>query len=361
MQWRDALLRRFPRLEAVPADNYVVGGAIRDLLLGQDPADVDIASNDALAVANRIGPRVIRLGGNTGDDLSAYRVVEGGHVYDVAPLLDGDIVRDLGRRDFTVNALAVDLRTGELLDQHGGQKDLEARLVRMVRAENFDDDPLRMLKTVRMAVRHDFAVDGATIDAVQPRAAAILSVAAERVWYELSVIFEQRRFRTAIRLLRETGLDVPLFGRSIDASAYHEDDVSLKGSFALLVSDPRGFARRWRWGEAFLRQVVALQQLLAANDRVALYDAGEEVARQLPAVLRALGRGADARRVEGEMLGSLFATKPLLSGDEIAAATGLGSGPAIGQLKRGVLEAQIRGEIHTRDEALAMLRVRPQP
>src|SRR5687768_9034771 len=102
MQWRDELLRRFPRLQGVPGGSYVVGGAIRDLLLGLEPADVDIAATEPLRIAERIGQRVIRLG--DAEDVSAYRVVEGGHVYDVAPLLDDDIVRDLARRDFTVNA-----------------------------------------------------------------------------------------------------------------------------------------------------------------------------------------------------------------------------------------------------------------
>ncbi|HEX2120293.1 MAG TPA: hypothetical protein VHL59_01505, partial [Thermoanaerobaculia bacterium] len=135
MRWRDTLTRLFPALSTLGPDCYVVGGAIRDLLLGRDPADVDVACLDPLAAARSLGGRLVRLGDE--EHLSAYRVVLPEHVYDFAALLDGSIDADLARRDFTVNAMAVDLAKDLLLDPHGGRADLDARLVRMVRAENF--------------------------------------------------------------------------------------------------------------------------------------------------------------------------------------------------------------------------------
>src|SRR5712671_5303782 len=151
---RDDLLRLFPRLRDLPCHAYVVGGAVRDLIFGAAPADVDVACLDPLACARALGRSVLRLGRE--DHLSAWRVVDGPHVYDFAALLDGSIGADLARRDFTVNAMAVDLRSGALLDPHEGREDLRRHLVRMVDAGNFDDDPLRMVKAVRMAVRLDF-------------------------------------------------------------------------------------------------------------------------------------------------------------------------------------------------------------
>lgn len=342
MQWRDELSRRFPALTKLGDDCYVVGGAIRDLLLGREPSDADLACNDPLASAQSIRPRVIRLGDD--EQLTAYRVFDGEDAYDVAETLEHDIDVDLARRDFTINAMAFHFASDRLLDPHGGQRDIEARLVRMVRASNFDDDPLRMLKAVRMAVIYDFAIERETLDAIRTRASRILDVAAERVTYELGLIFGARKLRTAIELLRETGLDLGMQLRDVAS-----DDVSLAGACALLVEDPRAHAERWRWSADLLRDVLTLQRLIGAHDRVALYDAGEVVASQLPGVLRAVGR---------EELLDLpdFSTRALLTGGEIAEIAGVAPGQELGRIKRALLEAQIRGEVKTRDDAVGFVR-----
>src|ERR1051326_887510 len=235
---RDELLALFPALRQLPANAYVVGGAVRDLLLGAHPADVDVACLDPLACARTLRRKVIRLGRE--EHISAYRVIDGKHAYDFAALLDGALDADLGRRDFTINAMAVDLASGALLDPHGGRRDLDARLVRMVDAANFDDDPLRMLKAIRMAVR----------------------------------------------------LDVALFGRALDATRYHADDVPLAAALAILVDDPPAFAERWKWSDALRRDVVAPQRLASERTLVSPYDAGADGG----AVAR---RGNDARRGRG--------------------------------------------------------------
>ncbi|HJQ40534.1 MAG TPA: hypothetical protein VKB93_25600 [Thermoanaerobaculia bacterium] len=333
MPWRDELVRRFPALATLPPSSYVVGGAIRDLLLGREPADADVACLDPLAAARTISPKVIRLGDQ--EHLSAYRVVLPEHVYDFAELLDGNIADDLARRDFTVNAMAVDLSNGALLDPHGGQQDLRDGIVRMVHAENFDDDPLRTLKGVRMAVKYGMSIDEATIAAIRARAPKLASVAKERVMYELSVIFSSNAFRNAVELLHRTALDEVL---GFQTREFHADDVSFAGSLALLGGDHLG------WSHALLRDVQTLRRLVEHHDRIALYDAGESVARQLPALLRALGRD-DALDFPD------FSIRPLLTGDEI----GIAPGPELGRVKRALLEAQIRGDVTTKDEARAFV------
>jgi len=339
---RDELLALFPALRKLSPDAYVVGGAIRDLLRGAHPADADVACLDPLACAKTLRRKVIRLGRE--EHISAYRVVDGAHVYDFAALLDGSIDADLRRRDFTVNAMAVDLAGGALLDPHGGRADLAARIVRMVDARNFDDDPLRMLKAIRMAVRLGFAIDDGTVAAIRPRAGAIAGVAAERVAYELSTIFSADAFRRAVALLRETALDVPLFGRELDAARFHADDVPLAAAFAILVDDPPAFAERWKWSDALLRDVVALQRLASEHPPLALYDAGERLAAQLPPLLRALGHDGAVEMPD-------FSVKPLLTGDDIARLAKIEPGPRVGALKRVLVEAQLRGDVKTRGDA----------
>jgi tRNA nucleotidyltransferase/poly(A) polymerase len=336
----EELLRRFPRLAKLPAPAYVVGGAVRDLMRGAEPADVDVATLNPHDAAATLGRKIITLGGP--EHLRAYRVVDREHVYDFADILDGDIDTDLARRDFTINAMAVDLADGALLDPHGGQDDLTARKVRMVRPSNFDDDPLRMLKGVRMAVRLDFDFDRETLDPIRARAAQITSVAQERVTYELSLIFSANRFARAVALLHETRLDVPL---ELATREFSVDDVSYAGALALLVRDPKPYAEHWRWSDSLLRDVLALQRLVDAHAPIDLYDAGESVARQLPAVQRAL------RREPVTIDEHLFTIQPLLTGNEIARLLGIEPGPRVGSVKRALVEAQVRGEVTTREAA----------
>src|SRR5918996_4013032 len=111
---------------------WLVGGAVRDRLLGRATVDVDVAVDGepraaARAIAGAAGGAAFRLSGAFG----AWRVVGPGHAWyvDLVPLRDGDIVADLAARDFTINAMAEPLAGGELVDPHGGQEDLARRLV----------------------------------------------------------------------------------------------------------------------------------------------------------------------------------------------------------------------------------------
>jgi len=323
---RNALVWVFPKLVELPAHSEAVGGAVRDLMLNVMPVDVDVECDDPLACATALG-KVITLGHG---DLTVYRVVVDERVYDFSRRTD------LGRRDFTINAIAVDLTTDELRDPFGGEPDIKGRLVRMIDPQNLEDDPLRMLRAVRLAVRYDFAIDEPTVAAIRRRAGRITTVAAERVTYELHAIFSAGKFRRALQLLNETALDEPLFGFEVDANRFNADDVSLAAAYALLVRDARQFARRWRWSDALLRDVLTLQQLMRSPNLIALYDAGEKVARQLP--LRVVQMPD-------------FSIKPLLNGREIGSLAGVEPGPELGAIKRSLLEAQLRGEIRTREEA----------
>ena len=341
MSLLDELLERFPRLSLVPLPAWVVGGAVRDRLLGAEPVDVDLAVADPVAAARATGRKVIQLGRGP---LSAWRVVQEGRTYDFAEIVGGTLETDLARRDFTVNAIALDLKSGELIDPHHGREDLAAGIVRMIDPSNFDDDPLRMLKAVRMAVRFGFAIDSSTADAIRSRAPAIVSSAGERTGYELSLIFSAGRLRSAIDLLHRCGLDLPLFGAPLDSAAVHADDVPLAPSLALLVRDPRAVARRWRWSSSLLQNVLTLQKLASDHSLISLFAAGEEVAGQLPVLLRAMGKETSVPMPD-------FTMRPLLDGQAISAMTGLPEGRTLGMVVRRLIEAQILGMVTTRDEA----------
>lgn len=332
MWLRDELLRRFPALQSLPAHSVAVGGAIRDLLIGRKPADVDVECDDPESCARAVG-RPIPLGRG---DLKVYRAVAGDLVYDFSARTA------LRRRDFTMNAIALDLTTAELSDPFSGEADIRRRVVRMIDAANFQDDPLRMLRAVRLALQFDFTIDEKTATAIRRRAAHIATVAAERVTYELNATFSMNKFRTALRLLGETGLDEPLFGYPVDATLFFADDVSCAGAFALLLRDPKRFAERWKWGRDLLRKVTTLQALLRDPKLVSIYEAGERIGAQIPALFRATNREVPSMPD--------FSMRSLLDGDDIARISGV-SGPALGAAKRKLIEAQLRGEVTTREEA----------
>jgi tRNA nucleotidyltransferase/poly(A) polymerase len=334
---RDELLTRFPALASIPPNAVAVGGAVRDIILGRIPADVDVETDHPESCAAALG-KVIPLGRG---DLKVYRAVKDGLVYDFSGRTD------LRRRDFTINAISVDLTTGEVQDPFHGQKHIQQRIVRMIEAKNFQDDPLRVLRGVRLALQFDFAIENETIVAIRRRASHIVTVAAERVTYELHTVLSRGTFRDAVRLLNETALDEALFGYAFDAGRFHADDVSLAGAYSLLVHDPKRFSERWKWSDALLREVMTLQHLLRDPDLLTIYEAGEGIGKQLPALFRAVDREVQPMPD--------FAMKPLLTGDDIA-ALGVVRGPALGLAKRALIEAQLRGRVQTREEAERLIR-----
>jgi tRNA nucleotidyltransferase/poly(A) polymerase len=368
------LFRDFPLLAGVGAHGYLVGGAVRDAMLGEHPADVDIACVDAEAAARELARKarrkVIPLGH---ERFGAFRVVTEQGTYDFAELTGGSIENDLGRRDFTINAMAITLDGHRLLDPHGGQKDLQDRLVRMVSTQNFDDDPLRMLKAVRMAMRYGFEIEPATVRAIRERAGAIETIAAERVTYELTTILGLAPLPRALGLLHETRFDEVLFGPARSAlecgsllplSEPIDADDARVIAFALIFAGAAAaagrFAERWRWSDALTRSVLALihfveERRAGARDPrslvIPMYDAGEVTARRAVALLRANHEDEVAAPID-ELLRergeAIFSTVPLLTGTEIGELTGIAAGPEIGRLKRALLEAQLRGEVTDR-------------
>src|SRR5262249_38633722 len=139
---------------------WVVGGAVRDEFLARPVVDLDIAVRDPRAAgrayANRADAALFPLSERHG----AWRGALGrGRTVDFTPLRDG-IDADLATRDFTINAIAAPLAGGDWVDPHHGGRDLRSRLVRAVSPTVFKDDPLRLLRAVRLEDELDFRLEG---------------------------------------------------------------------------------------------------------------------------------------------------------------------------------------------------------
>jgi poly(A) polymerase len=224
-----------PGLDAVRAiapvpDAWLVGGSVRDLLLGRRVVDVDLVverdpAEAARALARREGGIPFPLSERHG----AWRVVRDGGAVDITASR-GAVADDLGRRDFTINAMAVPLAGGELLDPHGGRPDLEARRLRTVSERVFADDPLRLLRLARLAHELGFTVDPEAERLARRDAHLATRPSGERVLIEIRRLLEPEHPDDGIRLLDRLGvLDVVLpeaaAMRGVEQSPFHHLDV----------------------------------------------------------------------------------------------------------------------------------------
>jgi tRNA nucleotidyltransferase (CCA-adding enzyme) len=221
-------LERFgPVLDALPGPAYLVGGTVRDLLRRHPPRfDFDVAvvgdaEAYATALAERLGGR-LTTHGRFGTATVHYD--DGAHVDvatarsetyptpaalpEVAPA--DSIEDDLARRDFTINAMAVSLPDGELVDPLQGREHLRERLVRVLHEASFVEDPTRIFRAARYEARLDFRMDPKTETLAMLAAPAVAQLSGARVREELYAIFEEEDPERILARLHQLGVDVQL-------------------------------------------------------------------------------------------------------------------------------------------------------
>jgi poly(A) polymerase len=212
---------------------WLVGGAVRDRLLGRATDDVDVAlEGDPRGAARAIARATRGVAFELSGAFGAWRVVGRDHSWhiDLVTLRDGDIRADLAARDFTINAMAEPLAGGDVLDPHGGRADLEARRVRMIAESALADDPLRTLRAVRLVCELDLELDAATATATGRYASGIDRVAPERVFGELKRIVTAQRARHGLELMDAHGLTAAVLPEltalhGVEQNEFHHADV----------------------------------------------------------------------------------------------------------------------------------------
>ena len=199
---------------------FLVGGCVRDLLLGREPADYDVATNATPAEALQLFPQGLDVGAHFGVillhhdswkvEIATFRsdvgYSDGRHpdqvVYSKTP------EEDVQRRDFTINGLLMRHDTGEVLDFVGGRADLDAHIIRAIGKPplRFAEDKLRMLRGVRFAARFGYRIEPFTFKAIRQHAHEVHVVSAERVRDELTRLLTEGAARRAFELLDELAL-----------------------------------------------------------------------------------------------------------------------------------------------------------
>ncbi len=365
---------------------YLVGGAVRDLLRGGAPPDLDlVVEGDAVQVANRVGENVavhdrfgtstVELDGHTYDLARARRerYDHPGALPDVEP---APLVEDLNRRDFTVNAIAIALggpEAGSLTAAPRALEDLDERMLRILHEKSFIDDPTRLLRLARYRSRLRFAVEPRTAElareAVESR--ALETVSGARVGAELRLLAREPDPVSALSALNAFRLDAaihPEFGLSGP-----EAEVARRG-LALLPGDGRGDLLVL----AVAARGVQRSELGSLLDRLA-FPAGErdvilaaalgsdQVAPSLTAARRPSEMAAAVGGAGPELVaiaGALGAEQPAtewldrlrhvrleIDGRDLLAA-GIPEGPRVGLALRAALAAKLDGLVSGREEEL---------
>ncbi len=209
------------RVEEIISPVYEVGGSLRDELMGQEPKDYDFstphdpeyierkireAKKRPFLIGKRFGTIGLKLGGKL-VEITTFRVetYESGSRKPQVAFVD-DITADLGRRDFTVNAIA--RRDNRIIDPFGGREDIKSKIIRCVGAPTtrFREDPLRILRVARLAAQLGFAIDASTEKSMKKTAHRILEVSKERWVAELDRLLMTAGAESGLRYLMDTGL-----------------------------------------------------------------------------------------------------------------------------------------------------------
>ena len=247
------------KLRAAGRYAWIVGGCVRDSLLGKAVADWDVATEARPNELMKIFPRAIPTGLQHG----TVTLVLGGHHYEITTLRgettysDGrrpdavhfveEIESDLARRDFAINAIAVDPQSGQLIDPFGGRTDLDAKVIRAVGKafERFSEDGLRVLRAARFSATLEFDLAPETFAAIAPTLDTFRKVSAERVRDEWVKTMKAKRPSRAFDVMRESGIlgvSCPelLEGVGMEQNKWHTFDVWRHGMACMdaCVGDP---------------------------------------------------------------------------------------------------------------------------
>jgi tRNA nucleotidyltransferase (CCA-adding enzyme) len=232
------------RLIAAGHRAYLVGGSLRDLCRGSRPADWDLATSAAPGEVRGLFPDAIP----TGERHGTMTIRRAGRAYEVTTLREdgtytdrrrpdrveftAEIERDLARRDFTVNAMALDLESGRFIDPEAGGADLAQKTLRAVGDPDrrFGEDALRLLRAARFSAQLEFAVEPATRAALARQAPGLAHVAPERIQKELIALLAARLPSSGIHLLAAVGLLPHILpelaeGIGVTQNRYHRYDV----------------------------------------------------------------------------------------------------------------------------------------
>jgi tRNA nucleotidyltransferase (CCA-adding enzyme) len=385
-------------LDCLPLETCVVGGAVRDALLGRVRSVVDldlVVPVDAVALAREIAAKY-RSGFVLLDaERSIARLVFAGVTVDFAQQMGGSLLADLTRRDYRMNAIAYHLRTQKLIDPLDGVADLQAKVVRMVSAENLAADPLRILRGYRQAAQLGFELDPETDQVIQQLSPSLQQVAAERVMTELRYLLavshtDARLLGAAAELLSawlpvnranlvaELQMITQALGlvQQQAPELWTELQQPLRSTLPTTLAD---IALLCGWLGSFPNQKLLMNLTMSTaeinavqigqqcsvlpipnpTEVVRLYELFQKVRQYFPLVVVLwLANGVNWEELHfcidhyTDPLDRLAHPVPIINGSELMSSLSLPPSPLIGQLLAAIQLARVQGKIFTKAEAL---------
>ncbi len=381
--------------EQAGAEPYLVGGAVRDALLGRSPTgDLDVtlvgADDSTFAqIARNTGGRIAKSSQfNTArleiDDCAVDLTMARAETYpnpgSLPVVSPGTLADDLARRDFSVNAMAVSLTSeswGRLFDPHGGRKDLREGQIRTLHEGSFRDDATRILRAARYAARLSFDLESDTLRSLEESIGFMPTISAARIRSEIERIFQEASIASmALQMLHDWGALTAIhpalafnqsawvrFGQECD-NLPTENRVTV--GFAVLgaglnVTDADAVAARIGLG-SLARRVLTESADLAA--RLSETNPAEMSNSQLADLLDPyhkrsvtgcfLASTGDVKERVGHYLADLRNMKPNLDGNDLV-NMGVPQGPEVGRILRKLRAANLDGELQTPDDERAMV------
>jgi tRNA nucleotidyltransferase (CCA-adding enzyme) len=389
-------------LDWLPPAAYLVGGNVRDALLGRHAEYLDLdfvlpagAVSTAKAIAQHYHAGFVLLDA----DRQIARVVFDHATVDFAQQVGDSLEEDLWRRDFTVNAIAYNPHNDQLIDPLQGYRDLQQKTIRMIAPDNLKEDPLRLLRAYRQSAQLGFTLESKTQATIHQLADLLQDIAAERVQGELSYLINSAKGTIALTRAWQDGLfaswlphatadslaQVAAIDRAAIALQDSWHELSLTGwtkdqqksprswlkiaKLACLVAPDPHLAESELWHLKYSRSEVqavltVMRCLPIAPDLTNLslrdqYLLFRGVGAAFPAwVLVSIAKGTELRAIQPLVQRFLTPSDPVahpvppLTGRDLMTVLQLSPGPQIGQLLEAVQLAQAEGQIHSYQEAL---------
>jgi len=374
---------------------YLVGGAVRDILLGRDSVDLDLVVegdapelaaslagriNAALLVHRRFGTARLRRHEMV-IDLATARSETYSHPGALPAVSPGSIADDLQRRDFTINAMAANLgpgRFGALVDPFSGEADLSRGLIRILHDRSFIDDATRMLRAVRYEQRFGFRLEESTGLLLRRHLSMLETISGDRIRHELELILKEDRPENALQRAQALGL-LQMVHPSLKADGWLKDryelarslsPTSMTLSLALLTyrlggDEMEDLIARLRIpgrAAAVIRDACRLKAGLPSLDDPGLPPSSIHRLLQgySPTSVLACALASDSAAVRDRLrlyLDRWRYVKTSLNGG-LLQQMGLSPGPRLGEMLEALLEAKLDGRVKTREDEVQFVRLR---